>query len=128
MNKKLSFRSTADMSAWYGIRSFAERAIAESPLNRLDPLSIRLIDWIYTARSSPDPLYVQTIITKSNVASPATLHKCLSALLREGLIQSEIDPVDTRRKVISITPRLSQAMQELDQKTKRWLEGKSKDA
>lgn len=114
------------MSAWYGIRSFAERAIAESPLRSLDPLSIRLLDWIYTAQSSPEPLYVQTIITKSNVASPATLHKCLSALLREGLIQAEIDPVDTRRKVISVTPKLTVAMQELDHKTKRWLEGQSK--
>ena len=114
------------MSVWYGIRSFAERAISESPLHALDSLSIRLVDWIYSVRSSPEPLYVQTIITKSKVASPATLHKCLSALLHEGLIQAEVDAIDTRRKVITITPKLAQAMQELDQKTKRWLQTQQK--
>jgi DNA-binding MarR family transcriptional regulator len=122
MNEKTSSNAAANMSAWYGIRSFAERAIAESPLRALDTLSIRLVDWIYSARSSPEPLYVQTIITKSKVASPATLHKCLSALLREGLIQAEVDAMDTRRKVITVTPKLVQAIQELDQKTKRWLQ------
>jgi DNA-binding MarR family transcriptional regulator len=126
MNKKSSSHLAAGMSAWYGIRSFAERAISESPLRSLDPLSIRLVDWIYSVRSLPEPLYVQTIITQSKVASPATLHKCLSALLREGLIQAEVDPIDTRRKVISVTPKLVQAMQELDQKTKRWLQSQPK--
>jgi DNA-binding MarR family transcriptional regulator len=126
MNKKSAPRPVAGLQAWYGIRSFAERAIAESPLGRLDALSVRLLDWIYAAQSLKEPLYVQTIITKSQVASPATLHKCLAALLREGLIQAEIDPVDSRRKMISVTPKLSQAMLELNQKTKRWLEEQSK--
>jgi len=126
MNKKSVPRPVAALQAWYGIRSFAERAIAESPLGRLDALSVRLLDWIYAAQSPKEPLFVQTIITKSQVASPATLHKCLAALLREGLIQAEIDPVDSRRKMISVTPKLSQTMVELNQKTKRWLEEQSK--
>ncbi|MFN9944511.1 MAG: hypothetical protein ACK56I_34090, partial [bacterium] len=83
----------------------------------LDVLSLRLLDWIYATQSSKEPLYVQTIITKSQVASPATLHKSLAALLREELIQAEIDPVDSRRKIISATPKLNQAMLELNQKT-----------
>ncbi|MFZ9314194.1 MAG: hypothetical protein ACO24G_02980 [Burkholderiaceae bacterium] len=126
MIKKSITRPEVGLRAWYGIRSFAERAIAESPLGRLDALSVRLLDWIYAAQSSKEPLYVQTIITKSQVASPATLHKCLAALMREGLIQAEIDPVDSRRKMISITPKSSQAMLELNQKTRRWLEEQSK--
>jgi len=126
MSKKSVPRPVAAFQAWYGIRSFAERAIAESPLGRLDALSVRLLDWIYAAQSPKEPLFVQTIISKSQVASPATLHKCLAALLREGLIQAEIDPVDSRRKMISVTPRLSQTMVELNQKTKRWLEEQSK--
>jgi DNA-binding MarR family transcriptional regulator len=126
MNRKSPSRQGVSLQSWYGIRSFAERAIAESPLGGLDVLSLRLLDWIYATQSSKEPLYVQTIITKSQVASPATLHKCLAALLGEELIQAEIDPVDSRRKIISATPKLNQAMLELNQKTKRWLEEQSK--
>jgi DNA-binding MarR family transcriptional regulator len=126
MIKKLDSKVAEGLQSWYGIRSFAESAIAQSPLARLDPLSVRLLDWIYAAQSSDEPLFVQTIITKSQVASPATLHKCLSALLREGLIHAEVDSVDSRRKIITVTPKLSQAMVDLNQKTRRWLEEQSK--
>lgn len=122
MSKKSRHSSDNSLGAWYGIRSFADRAIAESPLHKLDALSLRLLDWIFQAQSSTEPLFVQTIIMQSQVASPATLHKCMSLLLREGLIQAEIDPADTRRKVITTTPKLTQAMTDLNRKTQRWLE------
>ena len=68
-------------------------------------------------------MFVQTIVMKSDVASPATIHKGLAILEREGMISVKVDPEDTRRRIVSPTERAKKLMAKLSQRVKAWADG-----
>ena len=68
-------------------------------------------------------MFVQTIVMKSDVASPATIHKGLAILEREGMITVKVDSEDTRRRIVSPTERAKKLMAKLSQRVKAWADG-----
>ena len=67
--------------------------------------------------------YVQTIVMKSEVASPATIHKGLAILERQGFISMQVDPTDTRRRIVSPTDRAQKLMARLSDRVRQWAGG-----
>ena len=111
------------MNAWLNLRQLLDVVNADTDFKSIDERSQRLLEWI-VAHYSPDrPMFVQTIVMKSDVASPATIHKGLAILEREGMISVKVDPEDTRRRIVSPTERAKKLMAKLSQRVKAWADG-----
>ncbi|MEN9759410.1 MAG: hypothetical protein RL676_559 [Pseudomonadota bacterium] len=111
------------MNAWLNLRQLLDAVTADTDFKAIDERSQRLLEWI-VAHYSPDrPMFVQTIVMKSEVASPATIHKGLAILEREGMIAVKVDPEDTRRRIVSPTDRAKKLMAKLSQRVKAWADG-----
>ena len=108
------------INAWLNLRQLIDVVNNDTDLKSIDERSQRLLEWIVAHYSSERPMFVQTIVMKSEVASPATIHKGLSILEREGLISVVVDPEDTRRRIVSPTERARKLMAKLSQKVKAW--------
>ncbi len=109
-------------NAWLNLRELLEVVNAETDLKSLDSRTQRLLEWIVTNYSPEKPTFVQHIVMKSEVASPATIHKGLSILEREGLISISVDTADTRRRIVAPTDRAKKLMSKLSQKVRVWAE------
>ena len=111
------------MNAWLNLRQLLDVVNADTDFKSIDERSQRLLEWI-VAHYSPDrPMFVQAIVMKSDVASPATIHKGLAILEREGMISVKVDPEDTRRRIVSPTERAKKLMAKLSQRVKAWADG-----
>lgn len=108
------------MNAWLNLRELLDVVNNDTDLKAIDERTQRLLEWIVAHYSPERPMFVQTIVMKSEVASPATIHKGLAILEREGLISVVIDPEDTRRRIVSPTERARKLMAKLSQKVKAW--------
>jgi DNA-binding MarR family transcriptional regulator len=109
-------------NAWLNLRNLLEVINAETDLKDLDPRTQRLLEWIVTNYSPEQPIFVQHIVMKSDVASPATIHKGLAILEREGLISVKVDLEDSRRRIVAPTEHAKKLMAKLSQKVKVWAE------
>jgi DNA-binding MarR family transcriptional regulator len=112
----------APMNAWLNLRQLLDVVNSDTDLKAIDDRSQRLLEWIVSNYSLERPLFVQTIVMKSEVASPATIHKGLSLLEREGLISMKVDAEDTRRRIVSPTDRARKLMAKLSQRVQSWVE------
>ena len=111
------------MNAWLNLRQLLDVVNADTDFKSIDERSQRLLEWI-VAHYSPDrPMFVQTIVMKSDVASPATIHKGLAILERKGMITVKVDSEDTRRRIVSPTERAKKLMAKLSQRVKAWADG-----
>jgi len=111
------------MNAWLNLRQLLDVVNADTDFKSIDERSQRLLEWI-VAHYSPDrPMFVQTIVMKSDVASPATINKGLAILEREGMITVKVDSEDTRRRIVSPTERAKKLMAKLSQRVKAWADG-----
>ena len=111
------------MNAWLNLRQLLDVVNADTDFKSIDERSQRLLEWI-VAHYSPDrPMFVQTIVMKSDVASPATIHKGLAILERGGMISVKVDPEDTGRRIVSPTERAKKLMAKLSQRVKAWADG-----
>jgi len=110
------------INAWLNLRQMIDFVNSETDLKSIDDRSQRLLEWIVANHSTEKSLFVQTIVMKSEVASPATIHKGLSILEREGLISVKVDPADTRRRIVSPTERAKKLMAKLSQRVQAWAE------
>jgi DNA-binding MarR family transcriptional regulator len=108
------------MNAWLNLRQLLDVVQAETELKTIDERSQRLLEWIISNYSPERSLFVQTIVMKSEVASPATIHKGLSILEREGLISMKVDPSDTRRRIVSPTDKARKLISKLALRIKAW--------
>ena len=108
------------MNAWLNLRHLLDAVNSDTDFKAIDDRSQRLLEWIVANHSSDQSLFVQTIVMKSDVASPATIHKGLSILEREGLISMKVDPEDTRRRIVSPTERARKLMAKLSQRVRAW--------
>lgn len=109
-------------NAWLHLRQLVDSVGADSEFKSIDDRSQRLLEWIVAHYSPDHPMFVQSIVMKSDVASPATIHKGLSILEREGMISIKVDPADTRRRIVSPTERARKLMTKLSQRVRVWAE------
>ncbi|MBU3724060.1 MAG: hypothetical protein FGM18_00945 [Burkholderiaceae bacterium] len=113
------------MNAWLNLRQLIDAVGADAEYRSIDERSQRLLEWIVVNYAPDRPMFVQTVVMKSDVASPATIHKGLSILEREGMISVKIDPEDTRRRIVSPTDRAKKLMNRLSRQVKAWAEALS---
>ena len=107
-------------NAWLNLRELLAVINAEPDLKGLDPRTQRLLEWIISNHSPQRPTFVQHIVMKSGVSSPATIHKGLAILEREGLITMQVDNTDSRRRIVAPTDRAQKLIAKLSQKVRVW--------
>lgn len=107
-------------NAWLNLKELLSAINAEPDLKGLDTRTQRLLEWIISNYSPQQPIFVQHVVMKSGVSSPATIHKGLAILEREGLISMEVDSADSRRRIVAPTDRAKKLMAKLSQKVKVW--------
>ncbi len=90
---------------WVEFRKNLDALEERSGYAALDVTAQRVLEWIAEAEETLPVIHVQTVIMKSGVASPATLHKNLAVLEQEGFLSVTVDQEDTRRRVIKTTPK-----------------------
>lgn len=108
------------MNAWLNLRRLLDLIAQDTEFKGLDDRSQRLLEWIVANNSAAHPLFVQAIVMKSGVASPATIHKSLSILERGGLISMKTDKSDSRRRIVGPTERARKLMARLSGKVQTW--------
>jgi hypothetical protein len=79
------------MKTWISLRTVLDSLQSETDYSRIDVISQRLLEWISLRNLRADPLHVQEIVLKSEIASPATIHKSIALLEERGLITVNID-------------------------------------
>ena len=105
---------------WLSLQQLLEQLEATSDYKAIDSINQRLLEWIYRQVSQGETLYVQTIVMKSEVASPATIHKGLAILEEHSLISVKVDPTDTRRRIVETTERTERLMRKLSESVTAW--------
>ena len=91
--------------------------------SELDRISQRTLEWVATLKPSALPLYVQAVILRCGVASPASLHKALTTLERRGLLSIEVDKEDARRRIVTMTPKANKLFARLSAEVEKMVRG-----
>lgn len=81
----------------------------------LDRVSKRVLEWISMESKLEAPLYVWIIISKSEIASPATIHKSLIILRTRELISVAKDETDARKRLVCMTRKGRTLLERLSQ-------------
>ena len=108
------------MNEWIALRNLLDGLEHETSYHKLDPTAQRVLEWVYVRSQNNEPIFVQEIIVKSGIASPATLHKSIACLRDEGLLELSIDSTDARRRLVTPTIRTSQLMSDLSKGILGW--------
>ncbi|MFM8630199.1 MAG: hypothetical protein ACKODQ_01800, partial [Betaproteobacteria bacterium] len=93
---------------------------SETDYGQIDVISQRLLEWISVRNRKAHPLHVQEIVLKSEIASPATIHKSIALLEERGLITVNIDPHDSRRRIVLITAHAEKLLIKLSKGVESW--------
>jgi DNA-binding MarR family transcriptional regulator len=107
-------------NTWISLRDFIEEVVSTSALARLDHPSQRLLEWIAKNYNKTNPIYMQTLVMKSGVASPATIYKCVEKLSEINFLSVTVDATDQRRRIITPTAQAMRLMNELAHSAKAW--------
>jgi DNA-binding MarR family transcriptional regulator len=111
---------------WISLRAFLKDVESSTELNRVDDMSARIFDWIYARSATTDaPIFVQTVVMESGVASPATIHKSLATLERVDFVSIQVDPSDARRRIVAPTDRGHRLVKELSRAVSQWVQSTS---
>jgi DNA-binding MarR family transcriptional regulator len=116
------------MKTWIALRALLDSLESQTEYKNLDASSQRLLEWIAVRVQKEAPLHIQEIILKSEVASPATVHKLLTILEQEGLISMSVDVSDSRRRIVQITTQASRLFSKLDKGLETWAKALAKDS
>ena len=81
------------------------RMTAKGRLSDLEPVCARLLDEIAIEDAQESPLTVTGLMGLSHIASPATLHRKMQVLLREGLIELSVDTENKRSKFVVLSKK-----------------------
>jgi DNA-binding MarR family transcriptional regulator len=111
---------SSNKSYWLSVKRFVGKAQAESAFGELDDLSFRLLEWILSRPEKDHPLFAMDLVLKSGVASPAAIHKSTATLVDKGFIDSQRDPADTRRRIITPTRQAIRELRRLDKEVEDW--------
>jgi hypothetical protein len=110
-----------EMSSWITLRQLIDSLESNTDFRLVDYMSRRVFEWVYARNAAGDvPIFVQTVVMQSDVASPATIHKSLAVLERANLIAVEVDPADARRRIVSPTDRAHKLIKELSKAVSQW--------
>jgi DNA-binding MarR family transcriptional regulator len=115
------------MKTWIALRALLDSLESQTDYKNLDAGSQRLLEWIAVRVQKEAPLHIQEIILKSEVASPATVHKFLATLEHRGLISMSVDVSDSRRRIVQITTQASRLFGKLDKGLDMWARTLAKD-
>lgn len=94
---------TSAPHAWVNLMRLVDEVEERHGYSSLDRVSKRVLEWISTESKPDAPLYVWVIISKSEIASPATIHKSLMILRRRELISVTKDETDSRKRLVCMT-------------------------
>ena len=108
------------MKTWISLRTVLDSLQSETDYSRIDVISQRLLEWISLRNLRADPLHVQEIVLKSEIASPATIHKSIALLEERGLITVNIDPHESRRRIVLITAHAEKLLHKLSKGVESW--------
>jgi DNA-binding MarR family transcriptional regulator len=109
-------------NAWLEVRQFVQEALHNSEFAQLDDISLRLLDWVVVQNSrTAAPLYIQSLVLRTNVASPATVYKSVSKLMDQRMIEVTVDPEDTRRRIVRPSATTLKLMDDLGRRTDAWI-------
>ncbi len=111
------------VNAWINLRQLLDDVNQDTDFKGTDERSQRLLEWIVDHHNPEQPLFVQTIVMQSQVASPASIHKYLDLLERNDLIRVDVDPDDSRRRIVSPTERTRRLMDQLSLRVRNWASG-----
>lgn len=103
---------TRPASLYLQFLQFAEALRAHAPLPHLDPLEERLLSLIAQAGERQQRLCVRDMMSKSELGSPAMLHKRLKSMREKGWIWLA-DTEDGRRKQLELTQEALQYFDKL---------------
>jgi DNA-binding MarR family transcriptional regulator len=115
------------MKTWIALRALLDSLELQTEYKNLDASSQRLLEWIAVRVRKEAPLHIQEIILRSEVASPATVHKLLATLEHAGLISVTVDVSDSRRRIVQITTQASRLLGKLDKGLETWAKALAKD-
>ena len=115
------------MKTWIALRALLDSLELQTEYKNLDASSQRLLEWISVRVQKEAPLHIQEIILRSEVASPATVHKLLATLEHAGLISMTVDVSDSRRRIVQITTQASRLFSKLDKGLEAWAKALAKD-
>jgi hypothetical protein len=107
-------------NTWISLRDFVEQIVSTTALDRLDHPSQRLLEWVVKNHDKTRPIFMQTLVMKSGVASPATIYKCVEKLSVGNFLSVTVDQMDQRRRVIAPTAQTTKLMNELAHSAKAW--------
>lgn len=108
------------MKTWIALRALLDSAEKDAGYGELDPISQRMLEWIAVRKQDDAPLYIQEVVMKSGIASPATVHKSIALLERLGYLRITVDDADTRRRAIALTTQAERVLRTLSQQIDRW--------
>lgn len=108
------------MKTWISLRKLLGSLESDTGLNKLDPIGQRLLEWIAVRTQSAAPLHIQEIVMKSEIASPATIHKTIVTLEQQGLISVNIDEFDSRRRIVRTTIQAERLLAKLSKEVESW--------
>ncbi len=108
------------MKTWIALRALLDSLESESEYSKLDIISQRILEWISVRNRKDSPLHVQEMVMKSQIASPATVHKTLSLLEQRGLITVTIDAHDSRRRIVAVTAHAERILSKLSKGVETW--------
>lgn len=115
-------RWTSPQQRWLELCQFARSQVADSTFASLDRMSLQLLEWILSRSPAEHPLFAQDLVRKSNVASPAVIHKSMKILVEQNFITSKPDEMDLRRRIIAPTRKTERELQRLNALTFAWTE------
>ncbi|MFZ4501005.1 MAG: hypothetical protein ACOYNA_02130 [Burkholderiaceae bacterium] len=115
------------MKTWIALRALLDSLESQTEYKKLDASSQRLLEWIAVRVQKETHLHIQEIILRSEVASPATVHKLLATLEHAGLISMSVDASDSRRRIVQITTQASRLFSKLDKGLEAWAKALAKD-
>ncbi len=116
------------MDTWISLRKLLDTVSSGTEYAKLDLISQRLLEWIAVRNQREEPLYVQEIVMKSEVASPATIHKVIAILLHHGLITITTDQEDSRRRIVKISSQSERLLAKLSRGVDAWVASQTSGA
>jgi DNA-binding MurR/RpiR family transcriptional regulator len=114
------------VNSWLALQKFLDVVRDTHEYGRLDERSQRILDWVVSAQDPVRTMFVQDVVTGSGVASPATVHKCLAILDRNGFLSFTVDPEDSRRRIVTPTDKSRKIYKDLSVRVDRWTREQSK--
>lgn len=109
-------------NTWISLRQFIDQATVKTGYNQIDQTAQRLLEWIINRQeSNPDsPIFIQTVVLRSGIASPATIFKLIALLQQKKFISVTTDIEDARRKRIQPTDKAGDHLRELSRMASDW--------